>query len=118
MSLHQCCVRSLLFVPELVCAHCPMPEHHNLMRRTVTACAACRQAAEQARQQLAASSQQEQQLAEQVRRVRTTCAGLKAESNSAASANAVVKALMEARASGEIPGVYGRLGDLGAIDAK
>jgi structural maintenance of chromosome 4 len=45
-------------------------------------------------------------------------AGLKADSSSAASQSAVVKALLAARASGEIPGVYGRLGDLGAIDAK
>lgn len=45
-------------------------------------------------------------------------AGLKADSSSAASQSAVVKALLAARASGDIPGVYGRLGDLGAIDAK
>jgi structural maintenance of chromosome 4 len=45
-------------------------------------------------------------------------AGLKADSSSAASQSAVVQALLAARASGDIPGVYGRLGDLGAIDAK
>ncbi|WIA28149.1 hypothetical protein OEZ86_010718 [Tetradesmus obliquus] len=77
-----------------------------------------RGAAEQAKQQLEVCSQQEQQLEGQLRRLRTTCAGLKADSSSAASQSAVVKALLAARASGDIPGVYGRLGDLGAIDAK
>eukprot|EP00879_Flechtneria_rotunda_P017765 GHRR01018624.1.p2 GENE.GHRR01018624.1~~GHRR01018624.1.p2 ORF type:complete len:423 (+),score=212.45 GHRR01018624.1:1442-2710(+) len=50
--------------------------------------------------------------------MRTTCAALKADSSNVANQDAVVKALLEARDSGAIPGVYGRLGNLGAIDAK
>lgn len=43
---------------------------------------------------------------------------MRAENSSAASQSNVVKALLEAKRKGAIPGVYGRLGDLGAIDAK
>ena len=37
---------------------------------------------------------------------------------SQASRKGVVGALMEQKRSGAIPGIYGRLGDLGAIDDK
>jgi structural maintenance of chromosome 4 len=50
--------------------------------------------------------------------LRTTAAGLKADSNSSTNQNVVVKALLEAKRQGDIPGVYGRLGDLGSIDSK
>ncbi|KAK9798137.1 hypothetical protein WJX73_006477 [Symbiochloris irregularis] len=42
----------------------------------------------------------------------------RAELEAQASQGAVVKALMAAKTSGQLPGIYGRLGDLGAIDAK
>eukprot|EP00775_Hariotina_reticulata_P001241 gene1241-1581_t len=77
-----------------------------------------RRVADEAKQQLATSSEAEKRLEGKLRTFRTTCAGLKAESHSSATQNAVVAALLEAKRSGAIPGVYGRLGDLGAIDSK
>eukprot|EP00897_Mesotaenium_endlicherianum_P001579 jgi/Mesen1/1449/ME000132S00395 len=38
--------------------------------------------------------------------------------NSEKTQNSIAQALMAAKASGALPGIYGRLGDLGAIDAK
>lgn len=78
----------------------------------------CRQAADAARQQLQRSAAAEKALEQKLRGLRTTAAGLKAESSSSANQNVVVQALLEAKRKGEIPGVYGRLGDLGSIDAK
>lgn len=78
----------------------------------------CRAAADEARQLLASASQQEKELEGKLRGLRTHCAGLKAENSSSASQSAALKALLEAKRQGAIPGVYGRLGDLGAIDAK
>jgi structural maintenance of chromosome 4 len=78
----------------------------------------CRRTANEAKQQQATSSEAEQRLEGKLRTLRTTCAGLKAESSSSATQNAVVAALLEAKRSGAISGVYGRLGDLGAIDSK
>jgi hypothetical protein len=80
--------------------------------------ATCRQAADAARQQLQRSAAAEKALEQKLRGLRTTAAGLKAESSSSANQNVVVQALLEAKRKGEIPGVYGRLGDLGSIDAK
>ena len=42
----------------------------------------------------------------------------RARAGAAKSQGTVLKALMAAKASGKIPGIYGRLGDLGGIDAK
>lgn len=77
-----------------------------------------RGAADTARQQLERSAAAEKALEQKLRGLRTTAAGLKAESSSNANQSVVVSALLEAKRKGEIPGVYGRLGDLGAIDAK
>lgn len=77
-----------------------------------------RHAADSARQQLERSTAAEKALETKLRGLRTTAAGLKADSNSSKSQNVLVQALLEAKRSGEIPGVYGRLGDLGSIDGK
>ncbi|KAF8072407.1 SMC4 [Scenedesmus sp. PABB004] len=77
-----------------------------------------RRVADAARRRLESAAGAEKELEGSLRRLRTTCASLKADSSSAASQGAVVAALLEAQRSGAIPGIYGRLGDLGAIDAK
>jgi hypothetical protein len=56
--------------------------------------------------------------ADAARRSAEASSALKSESSSSGQQSAVVAALLEAKRAGEIPGVYGRLGDLGAIDAK
>jgi structural maintenance of chromosome 4 len=81
-------------------------------------CIATRQAADAARQQLDKSAAAEKALEQKLRGLRTTAAGLKADSSSSANQSVVVQALLEAKRKGEIPGVYGRLGDLGSIDSK
>jgi structural maintenance of chromosome 4 len=77
-----------------------------------------RQAADAARQQLDKSAAAEKALEQKLRGLRTTAAGLKADSSSSTNQSVVVQALLEAKRKGEIPGVYGRLGDLGSIDSK
>ncbi|EFN54921.1 hypothetical protein CHLNCDRAFT_134635 [Chlorella variabilis] len=74
-----------------------------------------RRQAEKARQEEAAAAAQMEQLDEVLREVRGRVEQRRTDINSQASQGAVVKALMEARQRGEIHGIYGRLGDLGAI---
>jgi structural maintenance of chromosome 4 len=52
------------------------------------------------------------------REVRGKTEQRRAEASQKASASAVVSALLEAKSSGAIEGIHGRLGDLGAIDAR
>ncbi|GBF90732.1 structural maintenance protein of chromosomes [Raphidocelis subcapitata] len=77
-----------------------------------------REAALKMAAQLEEGAAQEAELEGRLRGLRQRVAALKAESAGAKSASAAVQVLMEAKRSGEIPGVYGRLGDLGAIDAR
>lgn len=53
-----------------------------------------------------------------MRELRSRCAALRADAAGSATSSGAVKALLAAQQSGEIPGVLGRLGDLGAIDGK
>jgi hypothetical protein len=78
----------------------------------------CRKEADAARAHLQQGGAQEQQLEGELRTVRTRCAALRDDLRNQQSGSAVAKALMEAKASGQIPGVLGRLGDLGAIDKQ
>jgi hypothetical protein len=96
-----------------------------LVTPAATLCCTCyhatctgRQAADAARQQLDKSAAAEKALEHKLRGLRTTAAGLKADSSSSTNQSVVVQALLEAKRKGEIPGVYGRLGDLGSIDSK
>jgi len=57
-------------------------------------------------------------LEESLREVRGRVEHRRAAVSADASRGAVVKALLKAKADGQISGVYGRLGDLGAIDKK
>ena len=52
------------------------------------------------------------------REVRGRAEQRRADASQRVSASAVVETLMKARSSGMIEGIHGRLGDLGAIDAK
>ncbi|KAL6780915.1 SMC4 [Auxenochlorella protothecoides x Auxenochlorella symbiontica] len=64
-------------------------------------------------------AEQEAQRAESAARtLRGSVAQRRAERTSASSASAVAQALASAKARGAIPGIYGRLGDLGAVDAR
>ena len=77
------------------------------------------------RSQLEQAIEKERSVGERVRQleiatreVRGKTENRRADASQRASANAVVNSLLEAKASGLIPGIYGRLGDLGAIDAR
>ncbi|PSC72157.1 structural maintenance of chromosomes 4 [Micractinium conductrix] len=71
--------------------------------------------AQQARANEAAAQQQVEQLEAALREVRGRVEQRRADASSQVSQGAVVQALMEAKQRGDIEGIYGRLGDLGAI---
>ena len=77
-----------------------------------------RSLAEKAAAREAAMSSEVERLESSTRDVRGRAEQRRADASLRASASAVVTALMEARSAGAIEGIYGRLGDLGAIDAK
>lgn len=77
-----------------------------------------RSQAERAAQREAAAAVQVQMLEASTREVRGRAEQRRNDASQRASQSAVVAALMEARTSGAIEGIHGRLGDLGAIDAK
>lgn len=56
------------------------------------------------------------ELESSTKEIRVKAEQKKADAAQRASAGALITALMEARATNVIPGIYGRLGDLGAID--
>ncbi|GBG74228.1 hypothetical protein CBR_g17940 [Chara braunii] len=61
---------------------------------------------------------EEEQLSARIQAARSKVAEMRESLTSAQSQNTILKALQQARDSGRIPGIFGRLGDLGAIDAK
>jgi len=69
---------------------------------------------EQLQTQRTDKAQSEQKVA----RLRAELQGMRTAAEKSKSANKLADALREECAAGRIPGVYGRLGDLGAIDAK
>ena len=72
---------------------------------------ACRRAA-------AASAREEARLGAELRAVGARVADRRASLEAARSRGAVVAAVMQLKASGRVPGILGRLGDLGSIDAR
>ncbi|XP_065161270.1 structural maintenance of chromosomes protein 4 [Atheta coriaria] len=60
----------------------------------------------------------EEQLLHHLRSTRSKVQESKAAMQASSSKNRVLDALMQQKREGKIPGFYGRLGDLGAIDAK
>ena len=77
-----------------------------------------RSQAEKAAAREATLAQQVQELEASTRDVRGKAEQRRADASQRASASAVVSALLEASRTGAIEGIHGRLGDLGAIDAK
>ncbi|KAK9829009.1 hypothetical protein WJX72_003379 [[Myrmecia] bisecta] len=71
-----------------------------------------------ARQQQAEASGEVERLEGALREVRGKVEQRRADASAQSSQGAVVKALLAAKAAGQLPGIHGRLGDLGAIDAK
>lgn len=69
-----------------------------------------------AKEQVAAENVKKLEIS--TREVRGRAENRRADASQRASASAVVSALLDAKSSGSIPGIYGRLGDLGAIDAE
>jgi structural maintenance of chromosome 4 len=61
---------------------------------------------------------QEQELEQGLRSLRARAASLRQDASSATTANAAMAALLDAKRKGAIPGLHGRLGDLGAIDPR
>jgi structural maintenance of chromosome 4 len=55
---------------------------------------------------------------QRVAKLRTELQGLRNSKDRMQSRNQVVAALMDQKNKGNIPGIFGRLGDLGAIDVK
>ena len=73
---------------------------------------------EEAREELGSLEEREKTLRESVRSARTKLEDSKSAQKASSSQSTVLKVLMEAKKSGKIAGIYGRLGDLGSIDAK
>ncbi|KAH7432741.1 hypothetical protein KP509_07G037500 [Ceratopteris richardii] len=63
-------------------------------------------------------AKEEESISSQEQSARQKLAELQSLLNSEKSQGSVLKALMQAKESGELPGIFGRLGDLGAIAAK
>ncbi|GFH20092.1 structural maintenance of chromosomes protein [Haematococcus lacustris] len=82
------------------------------------ATAKCKQQMQSHKQELAAGQAEETRLKSSARELSDRVAGLRSDAFSSTQQSGLVVALMTAKAKGEISGVYGRLGDLGAIDGK
>eukprot|EP00250_Pteridium_aquilinum_P018347 c24044_g1_i1 orf=299-4012(-) len=63
-------------------------------------------------------SKEEESISSQEQVARQKVVELQSLMNSEKSQGSVLKALLQAKESGELPGIFGRLGDLGAIAAK
>jgi structural maintenance of chromosome 4 len=61
---------------------------------------------------------EEQQLAEVVRNLRTQLEESKSSAQTAKRSSALLEGLMQAKQKKKLAGVFGRLGDLGTINAK
>ena len=70
----------------------------------------CRQEAEDCRKAAAAAGQEAEALQAALRKARGVLAQRRADASARSSQSAVVQALLAARASGDIPGIHGRLG--------
>ena len=60
----------------------------------------------------------EENIATQELAARQKVSELQSVVDSEKSQGSVLRALLQAKESGELPGIFGRLGDLGAIDGK
>jgi len=69
-------------------------------------------------QQLQTERTDKAQTDQQIAKLRMELEGMRTAAERAKSTNKVANILMAESAAGRIPGVYGRLGDLGAIDPK
>ncbi|XP_034945801.1 structural maintenance of chromosomes protein 4-like [Chelonus insularis] len=72
----------------------------------------------QAKKKLNELNNKEIELNNKLRQKRVTFEDQKSAMHANKSRNAILDALMQEKSSGRIPGIFGRLGDLGAIDAK
>lgn len=88
------------------------------IRELEASLAECKQRIEVQRQQLAAAQGEERAAEEAIGGARQKVAQLRADLSATEGQSGVVKELMAAKARGELSGIYGRLGDLAAIDAK
>ncbi|KAK3270880.1 hypothetical protein CYMTET_20742 [Cymbomonas tetramitiformis] len=77
-----------------------------------------RSTAVQQREQGTALGQEQEALQQEVRQARAKVEEKRAQLQNEKSKGQLMKALLEAKASGKIPGIHGRLGDLGAVDKK
>ncbi|XP_016112054.1 structural maintenance of chromosomes protein 4 isoform X1 [Sinocyclocheilus grahami] len=78
----------------------------------------CEEQLKKDEQELAQISEQDQQKRLQVGDMRQKVAEAKSSLSSNRSRNKVLDSLMQQKRSGKIPGILGRLGDLGAVDEK
>ncbi|GFR52831.1 hypothetical protein Agub_g15457, partial [Astrephomene gubernaculifera] len=74
--------------------------------------------AEGHKQALAAAQAEERKAEEELGAVRERVVQLRADLQASQGQSGVMRELMAAKSRGELSGIYGRLGDLGAIDAK
>ncbi|KAG2492144.1 hypothetical protein HYH03_009635 [Edaphochlamys debaryana] len=70
------------------------------------------------RQELSAAQAAEKAAEQELGMVRERVVALRADLTASQGQSGVIKELMAAKARGELSGIFGRLGDLGAIDAK
>lgn len=71
-----------------------------------------------AQKQLETLKQQEHEVRQRLDRLNSEVAEKNSAMYASRSRNQVINALMEEKRRGRLPGIFGRLGDLGAIDAK
>ncbi|XP_034196476.2 structural maintenance of chromosomes 4-like protein gluon [Osmia lignaria lignaria] len=79
---------------------------------------ACERDLEKAQKELRTVEDNEIKITSELRRMRISFEEQKSAMQANTSRNKVISSLMREKREGRIPGVFGRLGDLGAIDAK
>lgn len=79
---------------------------------------AAKQELDRAEKDLEVVKKKELELGSKVKENRNKCEQSRVAMVASQSRNAVIDALMKEKESGRLPGLYGRLGDLGAIDKK
>lgn len=73
---------------------------------------------EKAKKDLQLASQTEEKSSNELKSMRSKVEDARSSLQAAKSKGKVIDALMQMKKNGQLPGVYGRLGDLGAIDEK
>ncbi|MEW5307233.1 MAG: hypothetical protein WDW36_009641 [Sanguina aurantia] len=105
-------------IAALACARTNANAKGSAIKTVEAALAECRKQQQLHQETVERARLEEDSLTAQISELRSQAMGLRSELGSLQSNSVVVRELAAAKAAGEVSGVYGRLGDLGAIDAK